>query len=375
MDAVESKNIPIFQLLLNNIDEYNTTTKEGNTLVIESIINDSFEILKILCNNNNVDIFRKNHNGWNPIHFASQLGNIAVLDYLLTKGRDYYFEENNRGQTPFEISIIWKKENSFLYFLEFDETEINHQDKDGNTPLHLAVKNMMNQFIQMLTQFDGINFNIQNKKCQTPLHIAVESWCFDIIYEILSFRSCNINLKDNDGLTPFLKAVSLGQTETIKLLINKGINYNETDNNGNTALHLAAKLNNPEIIFILLESNKFNIKQKNNDGRVSYEIAYIYKKTKIIEYFEKFYDIVVVKKETKDSEKEQKIEDVEEEEEEYKSISFQEEEFDSDIDKLLILVPEEEETNDILIKTNEIGKSDDDLSDFQELETEASKTD
>ncbi|KAH0787928.1 ankyrin repeat domain-containing protein 16 isoform X1 [Histomonas meleagridis] len=363
-------------------------------------------------NDKKIELFTPNLNGWNPIHFAAQMENVQMLELLYDKGSKYINKENNFGQTPFEVSIIWGKEDSFFFFLDLSDNEIqlNHVDNYGNAPLHLAIKNMQLTFVQTLLQFQETDLNLKNKKGQTPLHIAIENWSEEMFHDLIATGECKLSEKDNDGLTPLLLAVLNGQLEFVKTLVGKNANCKDTDNKGNTALHLAARLMNPDMLKFLLSTNHFEVNSYNNEGKNFADIAFRYKRQKVIEYIRQTFDFEEEesKKEISDDENDidklliliPEEEENEEDEKEYeeeekmaqnKQVEYEEEseserknsdqsepeEEYSDIDRLIILVPEEEEEEENeqiypdITNVNQLQEPDDDLETFEQLEKEA----
>ncbi len=96
----------------------------------------------------------------------------------------------------------------------------------------------------------------------------------------------DINAKDLiSGSTPLITAACYGQTETVRLLIEKQADLNIKNNDGTTALHAAAFFGYPEIVELLLEKG-VDTTTRNNRGETaldtvaapwSPELAGIYK--------------------------------------------------------------------------------------------------
>jgi hypothetical protein len=92
--------------------------------------------------------------------------------------------------------------------------------------------------------------------------------------KILIEKSANIHEKNNNryGSTPLHLASYNGHTETVKILIEKGANIHEEDNIGSTPLHYASDNGHTETVKILIEKGA-SIHEKDNYGRTPRDLA------------------------------------------------------------------------------------------------------
>lgn len=140
--------------------------------------------------------------------------------------------------------------------------DANDEDYTGNTTIHLAVGQGNLAITELLIEY-GANIKAINKEGRTPLHLAIEERRYDIA-ELLIEKSKEqnteeatldlVNITDYEGISPLYIAVVKGDTEIIRMLIEKKAFLNIRDNSGWTPLHVTAKNNDDVVMKLLLES-------------------------------------------------------------------------------------------------------------------------
>lgn len=100
--------------------------------------------------------------------------------------------------------------------------------------------------------------------------------------KILSSQKIDLNKKDKDGLTLLMLAVKEGNTECMRLLVDKGADTSiATSSWGDTALHLAASYRHLSAVEILLGANA-DINSKNAHGYTPLIYAILGKNEEIV---------------------------------------------------------------------------------------------
>ncbi len=150
--------IVIFILSLN-AGELHNAVYEGN----------SEKVKKCLASEHKVD--EPNQAGLSALHVAIKLSDIAMADFLLSRGAD-----------------------------------INFQDFQGNTPLILAIKKK-NLELTTFVVIRGADVNLANNDGITPLHQAAFSGNEHVVDFLLKAKA-DPNVKNNDGATPYDFAVA-----------------------------------------------------------------------------------------------------------------------------------------------------------------------
>lgn len=181
-------------------------------------------------------------------------------------------------------------------FLKRGGINVNKRDESGNTPLiYVCLKNARD-LVKLLLD-NGADANMGNQINRMPLHFAAETGNSEII-ALLVNADADVNCTDNQGVTPLMLMAQNGKTDAaLKFIKNPNVdikmkdNYNRmaidyatscglrelvkalsqteeehTDAHGNTTLHHACWNNQGEVVKVLLEKDKDNIDQVNDDG-------------------------------------------------------------------------------------------------------------
>ena len=210
--------------------EYNTSEKDGSTILHLSVIKDNTKIIKEIiryCKNHlskadlKYFINKRNNSGITALHYASFKGNIDIINILIFYGADisiltdkslnvidfacqgnqpkslvffnYYYENQidfNKLDIKESTPLHWacfSKSYECVDFLLNKGVEINAQDSNGFTPLHLAVVSDITRIVRLLLQ-NGVLTNIKNKKDDTPMSLALSKKRIEI-YNLLKISS------------------------------------------------------------------------------------------------------------------------------------------------------------------------------------------
>lgn len=133
-----------------------------------------------------------------PISYASQLGQLDVLKYMIEKGADIN-KSDSAGQTPLHFAAENGQLKVMRYIIEHGAV-VNVSDTSGDTPLMRSVWAQELEASRFLID-RAANINAANKNGDTPLHIA-STYGFAELAELLVSRGANPNIKDHSGKTP-----------------------------------------------------------------------------------------------------------------------------------------------------------------------------
>lgn len=98
--------------------------------------------------------------------------------------------------------------------------------------------------------FFDINFELQGT---SPLSKATAEW--KVLERLLQHEAIDLNFCNSDGRTSLFFAVQYPQTDSLRLLIDKGALIDQKDHEGRTPLSLAAELGHLDHVKILVEFN------------------------------------------------------------------------------------------------------------------------
>jgi ankyrin repeat protein len=149
-----------------------------------------------------------------------------------------------------------------------DPAALNGQDDEGMTPLACAVVQEQNEVVRFLLD-KGADPNIPNKNGLTPLEHACgrEKTNALMLAQLLLAKGALLNATNvtRETIPPLEWAISLDNTELVKLLIDRGADVKAKSDLGSTPLHSAAERGNLEIAEILI-AHGADVNAKINGG-------------------------------------------------------------------------------------------------------------
>jgi len=153
--------------------------------------------------------------GYGPCHFAASLGNVDMLELLLSKGADK-----------------------------------NERDREGNCPLVWIIANDGAEELMEALVDHGASVNVQNFVGESPLYLAVQRSLHDKVNYLLE-NGADVAVRNLDGATPLHAAAAAGDEEIISLLVKYGAFVNAVDDEGDSPLHWAVRESQAEAACLL----------------------------------------------------------------------------------------------------------------------------
>lgn len=232
--AAYTNSLKSFQLLVDDPigkTTINTPDKNIKSPLIYATIMDHVECVKILLNEEGIDVNCLDVDKSTPLQFAAYQNHTEILKLILAS------EEGKK--------------------------KLNASSKEGYFPLLAAAESGANEAIQILLSQSGIHVNETspqgNAKSHTALHQAVVAGHLECVKTLLQASGIDCNPVTEDGYTPLHFSVmerSRGTAITKALLAKDGIRINMrlfSDEELNaTPLNLAALSENPECMSVLI---------------------------------------------------------------------------------------------------------------------------
>ena len=254
--------------------------EEEQTPLHLACCHDSIELVEAVLENadaTSLIINRKDMYGDSPMFNACRHGNLQIVKFLIQKGSNPFFLNEQTKETPVHIACRMGRLDLLAALLQgsADTKVLNQKNVFGATPIHLALERNCVEMIQFLVEFDhhivnkelntnkltlahfaccreqveiiryilqfNVELNVQNKDGNTPLHIACLRENVEII-KLLVDR-CSITIRNNQLKTPVHIATEKQNVDLAKCLL---LGYSESldsyvDCNGDTALHIACR--------------------------------------------------------------------------------------------------------------------------------------
>lgn len=220
-----------YNSLISEGANINDTDYGYNTLLMNAVLLGKYEFTKLLLSDKNIDINKKNKNGYTAITIGlfkmeDKTDRIKICELLLKKKVD--------------LELV---------------------NKDGYTPLCLASKLGDNEAVKLLLKFEKRHkyYNHLSFTNTTPL---IEASIYDNleIVKLLLEKNNNPGLyyKDNYGYCAFLHASKNSNLEIVKLLLRKKNIIAKNYYNEN-ALILSIRNNNRNVTKFLLQNKKIDV--------------------------------------------------------------------------------------------------------------------
>jgi ankyrin repeat protein len=188
--------------------------------------------------------------------------------------------KKSRTMTQDELEI-WKSINleqlnikALYQFIKSKNNSVDIMNKDGYSLLYLAAYNKSTEALRILLLQPDIDVNrLNGPHYELALHAACSKGLIDGV-ELLIENGSMLDAKDSLGHTPLTNAIFSNSLPCVELLINSqaGADVSVTDAQGNTLLHLAATNNFTESIPLLI-SKGVPIDQHNQRGLSPLAIA------------------------------------------------------------------------------------------------------
>jgi ankyrin repeat protein len=155
------------------------------------------------------------------------LGHLPDLSLCDSNGRSVVFHAAQYGHVD---TVLWCIDKG---------VDINVADKTGFTPLMAAAKNSHAEVVDALL-CNGVVIDAQDEQSNTAIMWAALNGHCEVVRVLADVRAdLSVQLKQN-GNTALLAAAAMGQTPTVKCLLDYGANIKDRDKWGNTPLMLAA---------------------------------------------------------------------------------------------------------------------------------------
>ncbi|KAI4455209.1 molting protein mlt-4 [Holotrichia oblita] len=200
-----------------------------------------------------VNVNIQDEDGDSLLHLAVQLGR-KDLAQLLAQYQVNVNMTNDIGQTAL-FNALHSHDMELIEMLLNLGADINIADKHGDTVWSIAVKHMYNNDCIQLLLEHGADVNCRNTLGETPLFGAVKINDKQKM-EILLNAGANVNIQDEYGNTALHIATEYEgkhNTEMVKMLLDTNANVNIVNESGDTPLHKAVSAGNEDAVRLILQ--------------------------------------------------------------------------------------------------------------------------
>ncbi|XP_053593276.1 ankyrin-1 [Microplitis demolitor] len=258
LTAVQLGDLPRVRELLRTEDELSdlSTWTDSYLLLRDAIADAELEIVECLLENNATVNRRSKKATDTPLHLAVHIGDPDLLNSLLDRGANVTAKGKYK-KTPVHIAAEYSKVE-ILELLISKGGNINDKDQHGLTPLCWALKKGKLEIVDYILNhenYDGSLFNHSSKEADTQLHFAVTSGNEELVRYLIN-KGAQVNAQGIDSKTPLHIAVEENLEKIVECLLDNGADVNYTcsycGEEECTALHIAADKSNEKILELLL---------------------------------------------------------------------------------------------------------------------------
>ncbi len=285
---IYKNNIKEIEMILSTDVDVNMVDKDGNSLLHYAAKYDRKEILKLLLNQENINLNIKNNNLQTPLHFAAKYNREYIAKILIFKGANYSLKDKY-SRTPifYSTSIDFTK-----YLLRFN-SDLFIEDINGNNLALYSIETDNYEKALFLIK-NGIDGSQTNDYGRNLLHICKKS---NYIEEFIKYGA-NPNKKDVLGMIPAFYMVFRGDYQSLNRVLKYIDDINITELNNRSLLFYAVRGRKIKCIEVLLE-NSIDIEIEDKEGISAIDIAKENKDNYILKLLNQD-EIEIVEKEEKD---------------------------------------------------------------------------
>lgn len=182
-----------------NINEQDSF--QGNTALHLAVQCEYESLVKLLLEQKQLDINKKNHRGETALLLAIAKRNLSLVTALLANPMIDRNASNLRNITPLMVAVNVGDNLLVELLLQDPDIKINAQDNQGLTALMLAIQKNDRNIARSLLSYPLININVKNFHGDTALHLATEQGNHAMISLLCTDPLIALNEKNNAGMT------------------------------------------------------------------------------------------------------------------------------------------------------------------------------
>ena len=168
-------------------------------------------------------LFRQPRINWNQslMIIAAQKGYLEVVRLLLENEDVQVNQENEYGCTPLMLAAYNGHHEVVKLLLEKDYIQVNKATKSGDTSLMFGAEKGHHEVVRLLLGRDDVQVGQGNKKGNTPLILAAYKGHFEVVKVLLEKEGIQVNQGNKAGSTPLILATQRKHHQVVALLEDK----------------------------------------------------------------------------------------------------------------------------------------------------------
>jgi len=195
----------------------------------------------------------RNQNGETPFHEAVMAGNLDEMKKLIAQGADVnalYIDEANADEGTALLLAVKNEDLEAVAYLIDIGADITATDANGLSALHLAVVADQKDIVAVLL-IEGADVRKTDSSGRTALHWASLATDDRELALLLLKHGAGVNALNLVGESPLHEAVTFGNVDAVRVLLERGADRNLKAEDGTTALARARAEGHDAIVELL----------------------------------------------------------------------------------------------------------------------------
>ena len=201
------------------------------TALISASYNGHRDVVQLLCERG-ADVNAKDKYGNTALHVAVQIGNIAVVKFLLRESVSVDAMNGSHGGTAL-MEAAGSGWDSIAVVLLQSGANVSMTNYKDQTALSIAAYNGHERTAKILLN-SGADLESRDDEGLTPLSVAA-NWDRVEMVRMLLAAGAKVNARSLEGATPLMKAAKTGNRACMEVLLDAGAKIDAQDDNGWTA--------------------------------------------------------------------------------------------------------------------------------------------
>uniref|UniRef100_A0ACD5ZTR9 Uncharacterized protein n=1 Tax=Avena sativa TaxID=4498 RepID=A0ACD5ZTR9_AVESA len=253
LQAAFDGNLRLLKKMAKKVDLRGVKDAKGDTLLHFAARKGCLEIYRFLVEESRLDVNSVLKRGATPMYYATIVGNVQVMRYLVDHGSDPAIPDE-RGTTPLH-NAAEEGHCEAVRLLLSKGVPVDPVDHQG-APLHLAIAKDRVEVVKVLLEH-GADLNKVVNRVLSPLLMAIFGKSFKCL-KLLIEAGADLNARGNSGPTPLTQAVDDGFTDYVKLLLEAGAYPNIPSEHGALPVEIAAVHGRRDLVEVLFSRTKPN---------------------------------------------------------------------------------------------------------------------
>ena len=223
----------------------------GRTPLMYAAGEGRYDVVKCLIDHG-ADVSQKNFANRTLLHYASEGGNLKVVELLLSTNESMQIDQEDNGhRTPLMLAA-GKGHDDVLLWLIDHSADVSKRDCNKQTAFHHACEYGRLKVVELLLS-KGVEIDLENRYHWASLILAAKNAHSDVFLYLMNY-CVDVSKKNSHHRTALHYASKYGHLKVVKFLCNRDLQIDEEDHSQMqcTPLMLAAEKGYSDILLYLI---------------------------------------------------------------------------------------------------------------------------